>query len=114
MGVLLTFLYAFVSPAQSWWMPKCPIKLLTGWQCPGCGIQRFAHAVLQGHIREAFAYNYFLIPTLPYLALFPLRELLPQGTLRRRLSAIIEHKAVIFAYVVAYCLWFVVRNIYGI
>ncbi len=95
-------------------MPKCPIKLITGLQCPGCGMQRFVHALLQGHLHEAISYNYFLIFVLPYLSLFAVREFMPQGRAREKFSAIIEHKVLVFGYIVAYFVWFAVRNIYGL
>ena len=77
-------------------------------------MQRFLHALLQGNVREAVSYNYFLVSVLPYLALFVVRELMPQGKVRERLTRVIEHKAVIFTYITAYVVWFVVRNIYDL
>ena len=112
--MLLLIFYALFNPSTSGWALKCPVKLITGLQCPGCGMQRFLHALLQGHVCEAVSYNYFLVPVLPYLALFPLRELMPRGKARERLSRVIEHKAVIFAYIAAYVVWFIVRNIYNL
>lgn len=95
-------------------MPKCPVKLVTGLQCPGCGMQRFLHALMHGNLREAVSYNYFLIPVLPYLAAFIVRELMPAGRARAKLSRTIEHKVVIIIYLVAYFTWFIVRNIYNL
>ena len=58
----------FVNPTAYWFWPKCPFKLLTGLSCPACGIQRFIHAMTNGHFREAIAYNYFLVYALPYIS----------------------------------------------
>jgi hypothetical protein len=34
-------------------MPKCPFKMITGFSCPGCGIQRALYAIMHGNIKEA-------------------------------------------------------------
>jgi Protein of unknown function (DUF2752) len=36
-------------------IPICPIAILTGWPCPGCGITRATLALMQGHLHEAVA-----------------------------------------------------------
>lgn len=43
-----------------------PFKLLTGYDCPGCGSQRALHALLHGDI-NAFAYNPLFIIAIPYV-----------------------------------------------
>jgi len=35
----------------------CPLRSLTGWDCPLCGGTRLGSALLHGHIGQAFAYN---------------------------------------------------------
>ena len=44
----------FVPPAC---FPPCPLHVLTGWNCPGCGATRAAHELLHGHIRAALQLN---------------------------------------------------------
>lgn len=39
------------------WLPGCTFHRLTGWNCPGCGMTRAAHATLHGQIDEAFRFN---------------------------------------------------------
>ena len=34
----------FLNPTDYTWVPKCPTKCLTGWDCPGCGFQQALHA----------------------------------------------------------------------
>lgn len=92
-------------------MPKCSFKLLTGFSCPGCGIQRAIHAMLHGHIAEAIQYNYFLLYSGPYALLFVVEWLLPKGNTRNKLKCIIENKNVVNFYIVTFVLWLVIRNV---
>jgi hypothetical protein len=43
---------------------SCTIKSLTGYECPGCGMQRAFIALLKGDLASSFAYNPSLIPFL--------------------------------------------------
>ena len=49
--------YYLFNPAQYSFFPRCPSKLITGYDCPGCGTQRAFHALLNGNIAEALHYN---------------------------------------------------------
>jgi hypothetical protein len=110
MGLLLYV----VAPDHSWWMPKCPMKLLTGLSCPGCGIQRALHAALHGEWGRAVAYNYYLIYALPYALSVFVAWLLPDGPRRDRLRGIVENRWAVGFFVVSYMVWLVVRNILNI
>jgi hypothetical protein len=66
--LLLAAYYYHVTPDKDF-MPQCIFKRLTGWQCPGCGSQRMAHALLHGNVAEALRYNYFMPIFLILLAL---------------------------------------------
>lgn len=52
-------LYAF-SPERYGFYPKCLLKTVTGWDCPGCGGLRAAHHFLHGRFGEALRLNPFL------------------------------------------------------
>ena len=110
---ILTLLY-FVNPSASLFIPKCPFKLITGWQCAGCGFQRALHAVLHGHVTEAISYNLFLVYSLPYFLLILFTEYVARGTTRVRLRQWFESKTAIYLYVTLFCMWTVVRNVWGI
>lgn len=45
--------------------PRCTFKMLTGWDCPGCGAQRAFHALLHGRIADAWHYNPLLFLAVP-------------------------------------------------
>ena len=107
---VLAVLFIF-NPTEYAWMPKCPVKLLFGVDCPGCGVQRALHALLHGHIREAVGYNLFLAVAFPYLIAVLISDVMKEGKLRRRLRSIVESKWVIGGYIVIFFLWFIIRNI---
>ncbi|MBM3165268.1 MAG: DUF2752 domain-containing protein [Bacteroidetes bacterium] len=68
-ALILVVLYGLVDPETSHIFPKCPLKTLTNYDCPGCGSQRAVHALLNLEFREAFRQNALLVIALPYLGL---------------------------------------------
>ena len=102
----------YINPAQYWFMPKCPFKLITGLSCPGCGIQRAIHALFHGRVEEAINYNYFLVYSGPYAASFVFLWLLPDNKIREKLRKIIENKYVVDFYILSFMIWFLVRNFF--
>ena len=103
-----------LNPTHYWFMPKCPIKVLTGLSCPGCGIQRAIYALLHGHLYESIQYNYFLIYSLPYASAFVLLWLMPKWDSRERFRKVIENKYVVNFFIASFSMWFVVRNVLNI
>jgi len=67
-GALL-LLYFFVEPKNGI-LPKCFFHELTGLYCPGCGVQRSFHALLNGHVLTAIDYNLLFILFLPLIIFF--------------------------------------------
>jgi hypothetical protein len=65
-GAIFLFLFNPASPANQFF-PKCPFRMLTGWQCPGCGSTRAFHQLLHGHGIAAFELNPLVVLTLPFL-----------------------------------------------
>ena len=45
----------------------CPIKTITGLDCPGCGITRMFIALFHGNIYQAFRYNPLVFIELPII-----------------------------------------------
>ena len=62
------FLFFFnpASPANQFF-PKCPFRLLTGMQCPGCGSTRACYQLLHLHPVAAFKLNPLFMLTLPFI-----------------------------------------------
>src|SRR6187399_2151930 len=67
-GAIL-LLYFFVEPKNGI-LPKCFFHELTGLYCPGCGVQRSFHALLNGHVLSAIDYNLLFILFLPLIIYF--------------------------------------------
>lgn len=109
-GVVLYWL----DPAQYVFMPKCIFRMLTGWDCPGCGLQRAVHALLHGHFWEAVQYNYFLLLGIPYVLAVMYMEWFTSGEKHLRLRRVLYHRYVLYAYVALYLAWWVLRNVLGV
>ena len=114
-AAVLLCIYAVVDPADSVWaryFPKCPVKMLTGLDCPSCGIQRAIHATLRGEFAEALRLNLFIPFSLLYLGGMLITRLFCRPTSRWRMFFWGLRGAAV--YISAYLIWFVVRNILGI
>ncbi|ERJ58428.1 DUF2752 domain-containing protein [Sphingobacterium paucimobilis] len=78
--VTVALLYKYFNPLESLFFPKCPVKAITGLDCPGCGGQRAAHSLLNGDVRQAFMENPLLPLLIPYLILGFYLQIIPQPT----------------------------------
>lgn len=67
--LLITFLFK---------IPNCPIKLITGYPCPSCGMTRAGFAALTFNFKEAFFYNpiIFLLPPILWIIIFNERPII--------------------------------------
>ena len=103
--------YTTVDPSSGYY-PRCYFHLLTGLQCPGCGLQRMLNHLLHGEMAEAFRSNAFVLCALPFIIWFGIVELL-----RKRKPALYEatfSTPVVVVTGVAVAAWVVVRNLVGI
>lgn len=105
----LGILYFIVDPEKTSWMPQCPVFSLTGLQCPGCGSQRFLHAILHGDLAGAWHANAFLLLALPGIGFLLWLEMTRQR--HARLYARVYSTPVIIAIGVALVAWGIGRNI---
>ena len=108
-GVALLMLYAFFEPAETWWMPRCPINFFTGLECPGCGSQRAMHALLHGEFREAFTQNALLIFAIPFILFIGIVEINRKNW--PKLYEKITRPAVIISVLVIITGWTLWRNL---
>lgn len=49
--ILLGIILFFVDPEYSAFIPKCPFRWFTGFDCPACGSQRAIHQLLHLNIK---------------------------------------------------------------
>jgi len=56
--------------------PQCPLKALTGIDCPGCGGLRATHSMLHGDIVGALGHNILALVIVPAMAYFLFRWVL--------------------------------------
>ena len=61
------FVLFALDPADGGPFPPCPWRALTGLLCPGCGALRATHALLHGHIAEAWRLNPLWLLVAPLL-----------------------------------------------
>ena len=110
--------YAVCDPAGggrwSALFPRCPVRWLTGLSCPGCGVQRAVHALLNGHPAEAFACNPFLAVAVPYVLALGVAWVARGCGCRSRVLCMVEHRYGVYAFLVLFVIWFVVRNVWNI
>lgn len=103
--------YYLVGP-DSGMYPRCLFRQLTGLDCPGCGSQRAIHALLHGHIAEAWGHNALLLIELPLIGLLlAARAMRPRHP---RLDLLLNSRAMILLLLVTIILWTIVRNILAI
>jgi len=68
MGAVAAVLLFLIDPATAWFLPVCPLHVLTGLHCPGCGATRALHELARGHIGTALRLNALVTLTLPAAA----------------------------------------------
>ena len=85
--------------------PACPFRLLTGWNCPGCGGLRMTHDLLHGDVAAAVVDNVFMLVGLPILALWLI--------VRWRTTRPLLPRAAVIVMIVAAVGWTVIRNLPG-
>lgn len=112
--MVAVYIYSYSSPIDSKLFPRCPFKLLTGWNCPGCGIQRALHSLLNGRWNEALSYNYFFIISIPYAILLLIAYSMRKLMKNERMAELLENRKLAMAYVYCFVAWFLIRNIFEI
>lgn len=106
-------LYYF-NPSDYVLAPKCMMKSLTGWDCPGCGIQRAFHAASHGNWTEAIGYNLFLVYSLPYFLCIALTEWVMWGKWKKHCRRVFESREAGILYIILFVVWGIARNIWNI
>ena len=107
LGVLS--LYFFWNPTTELF-PKCPFYSITGLYCPGCGSQRAAHQILNGHLIEGLKHN-FLIGLLALVLGYEIFILLMNKVFKKNISNILHNSKITISILILVILFWVLRNI---
>lgn len=89
--------------------PRCVFKLVTGWDCPGCGSQRALHSLLSGRVGEAWAFNPYVFFAVPAAAFFGIVESF-QARCPKLHHAVIR-PATYYALILLTIIWTIARNL---
>lgn len=70
--VFLLIFLAYILITYFLKIPNCPVKLLTGYPCPGCGMTRAGFSILKLDFKSAFEYNplIFVLPFILVILIF--------------------------------------------
>lgn len=109
--VALGIIFYYVDPMVFVPTPKCVFKMLTGLQCPSCGIQRAIHALVKGDIIGALSYNWFLVFSLPYALAAVLSIWYNFGHRLDFLRRLVISRATVRTYICLFFAWWIIRNI---
>lgn len=104
---ILVAAYMFDPMSGTFPYPRCLFKLLTGWDCPGCGSTRALHALLHGRPADAWSANPALFAAVPLAALGFVADRPGHSRLRRLLFS----PAAVSLLVAATILWTLLRNL---
>jgi len=105
--VVTAVIWAYDPTSGDFPFPRCPVKTLTGLDCPGCGSTRALHAMLHGHPKEALGYNAGLVVGIPLIAVAFVAERLGSDRVRRILLSP-GAAAVVLALALG---WMIIRNL---
>lgn len=108
----IIILYKYFNPSDYIYFPKCPLKSLTGIQCPGCGSQRAVHHLLNFEILNALRENVILVLALPYILTGFVFENLKKSDKRilKWRKILFGHKAIYIFLLFVLSFW-IIRNI---
>jgi len=103
---------AMIDPNQpnSTFLPQCTFKVLTGFDCPGCGLTRAMHSLLTGDPFGAVNHNIFILLIFP-LAVYTYTRWLLQTTVGWEIPAVRLNKNLGLAVPVVVAVFWILRNI---
>ena len=107
--IAVVLLYIF-DPTTVSFSYHCPIKALSGCDCPGCGGQRAVHALLHLRFREALSYNPFLVIVAIYVCAVILLSLLNSPRVDKMRRIVLGERAAL-TYLILMLVWTVARNL---
>ena len=107
---MLGIIYFIIDPSTCAFMPRCPVRLITGLPCPGCGSQRAIHALLHLDFKEAFHQNFLMCALIPVIFTLSVAEMLREKY--PRFYNIVNNQYVAYALLVIILGWWILRIIF--
>ena len=84
--IFIFCIYFFIDPSKSSFLPQCPLKAVTGYECAGCGVQRSFHQLLHFQFLDAFKYNPLFVASIPVLLFVLIINLSKIGQLKQNVN----------------------------
>ncbi|WP_433084411.1 DUF2752 domain-containing protein [Dactylosporangium sp. CA-052675] len=91
--------------------PTCLVKLLTGFDCPGCGGTRAAWYMLHGDIPAAAHHHAMLVFAAPFLAYLYVAWTVNKLNLRFKLPMLRISNGALIGFLVAWLVFSILRNL---
>ncbi len=110
--VFLIIIYGNLDPENIGLFPRCPFKVLTNYECPGCGSQRAIHHLLNLNIGSAIKANALLVFSIPYVLLLISAEFFKsKSRFFNRLYKILFSTGAIWGVLLVIVFWWFARNV---
>lgn len=109
--LVLGAVYFVYDPSTSFFFPKCPVMMITGYPCAGCGSQRAIHALLHLDIPAAARYNFLVLVFVPLIGVMMFSSIFKNRF--PRLYYMTHHKICAYTMLAIILLWWVLRIIFG-
>ena len=108
--VSVVCLYFFVDPSKNSYFLRCPLKLISGYECAGCGVQRAFHELLHFRLLEAFKYNALFVLSIPFLFIALIINFSKNHKLKLALGRFIKSRTFVFLVLIIVFVFSLLKN----
>lgn len=108
--VALVCIYYLIDPSKSSMFLTCPLKAVSGYDCPGCGVQRAFHELLHFRFLEAFKYNPLFVLSIPVLVIVLLMKSFGSERLQTIINNFFKSRFLIFSLLIIVLVFLLLRN----
>ena len=109
---ILLLIFFYIDPTIYPFFPKCPFKVATGFECPGCGSQRAFHQLLHLNVAAAFRHNPLIVLYGPYVLVGLYFEYLGGKSKHRRIQTFLFGKQAAVIILISIIIFWIGRNIF--
>ena len=104
------FFVGYFNPVTAGFFPQCPLYVMTGLHCPGCGLTRGFHALFHGDILTALDFN-AMLPVYAVFFVYIFLGMILIAVRGRGITIKILHPAIIAAFLIVSFGFAVLRNL---